>query len=107
MKWFDRWLTRRVRSGLESQRAYDENKLYLTNSTNSISPVRSNDSEVSMDNALKFVVLPALGGTIVEVRHPYDQKLDRSYTSTHVIPDGEDITESIGRIVTTELLKKG
>ena len=53
---------------------------------------------------LRFTVMPALGGTIIQLR-TYDAKRDQQYCSTYVIPDGEDISQEVGRIVSVELLK--
>ena len=53
---------------------------------------------------LRFNVMPAQGGTIVQIRH-YDRKTDRHNNITHIIPDGEDISERIGQIVSMELLR--
>jgi hypothetical protein len=53
---------------------------------------------------LSFNVMSAQGGTVVQIRH-YDRKTDRNNNITHVIPDGEDIAERIGQIVSLELLR--
>jgi hypothetical protein len=53
---------------------------------------------------LSFNVMPAQGGTVVQIRH-YDRKTDRHNYITHVIPEGEDISERIGQIVSMELLR--
>lgn len=55
-------------------------------------------------DGLSFNVMPATGGTVVQIRH-YDRKTDRNNNITHVIPDGEDIAERIGQIVSMELLR--
>jgi len=55
-------------------------------------------------DGLSFNVMPAQGGTVVQIRH-YDRKTDRNNNITHVIPDGEDIAERIGQIVSMELLR--
>ena len=54
---------------------------------------------------LSFNVMPATGGTIVQIRHQYDHKNDRQRLSTHVIPDGENIAERVGQIVSIEILR--
>lgn len=53
---------------------------------------------------LSFNVMPAQGGTVVQIRH-YDRKTDRNNNITHVIPDGENISERIGQIVSMEILR--
>jgi hypothetical protein len=54
---------------------------------------------------LSFNVMPASGGTIVQIRHQYDHKNDRQKLVTHVIPDGENIAERVGEIVSMEILR--
>lgn len=53
---------------------------------------------------LRFTVMPARGGTIVQLRS-FDIKHDRHEYTTYVIPDGEDIAKEIGSIVSVELMK--
>jgi len=53
---------------------------------------------------LSFNVMPAQGGTVVQIRS-YDRRSDRNNTITHVIPDGEDIATRLGQIVSMELLR--
>ena len=53
---------------------------------------------------LSFNVMPAQGGTVVQIRN-YDRRTDRNNSTTHVIPDGEDIATRIGHIVSMELLR--
>jgi len=68
-------------------------------------PIAVDCIEPSVDiEGLRFNVMPATGGTIVQIRH-YDRKTDRNNNITHVIPDGEDIAERIGQIVSMELLR--
>lgn len=66
--------------------------------------VIARDDSIDMDNALRFSVLSAHGGTVVQIRH-YDKKTDRNSNITHVIPDGEDISTAIGHIVSMEILR--
>jgi hypothetical protein len=54
---------------------------------------------------LTFNVMPAQGGTIVQLRK-YDHVNDCHANSTHIIADGEDIAETIGKIVAMELWKQ-
>jgi len=41
---------------------------------------------------------------VVQIRQ-YDRKTDRNNYITHVIPDGDDIADRIGQIVSLELLR--
>ena len=66
-----------------------------------IEDIRSPSVDV---DGLSFSVMPAQGGIIVQLRK-YDDKSSRSTYSTHIIPEGQDIAEHIGKIVAIELWK--
>ena len=87
-----RWLKRKIRRWLD-------NSIELACEPVS---VRASDS-VSIDG-IAFNVMPANGGVIVQTRQ-YDRKTDRHNTITHVIPDGEDVAERVGQIVSMEILR--
>jgi hypothetical protein len=54
---------------------------------------------------MRFTVMPAEGGTIVQMR-TYDRRKDESNTRTYVIPETEqDVAHRIGQIVAMELFK--
>jgi hypothetical protein len=106
MKWFDRWLYKKVLDMWNNRHKYEEDSPEKAlNLTRGLAINGSNDS-ITMDNSLKFNVLPAQGGTVIEVRN-YDMKTDRNNTSTYVIPESDDLTTSIAHIVSMELLRKG
>ena len=67
-------------------------------------PSRIRESTDADVEGLRFTVMPARGGTIVQLR-TYDQKRDNSNTTTYVIPDGHDVAKEVGDIVSMELLK--
>lgn len=56
------------------------------------------------DDTIRFTVTPARGGIVVSVRQ-YDRKTDRTNYTNHVIHDDENVAESIGHIVSMELLR--
>lgn len=61
------------------------------------------DTSASIEG-LSFTVMPAQGGTIVQMRQ-WDKKNHESTYSTHVITQGDDVAENIGKIVAIELWK--
>lgn len=69
-----------------------------------MAPDRIMEKQEADIEGLRFTVMPARGGTIVQLRN-YDSKNDRHTYATYVIPDGEDISQEVGRIVSMELLK--
>ena len=90
-----KWLRRKLLNWLN-----DRGDIYPVEA--SVSPV----ARVGVDmEGLAFAVMPAQGGTIVQIRHQYDHKNDRQKLATHVIPDGEDIAERVGQIVSLEILR--
>ena len=87
------WLKRKLRKWVREEDIYP---------VEAASPVVRNGVDVE---GLSFSVMPATGGTIVQIRHQYDHKNDRQKLVTHVIPDGEDISERVGQIVSMEILR--
>ena len=86
-----KWLRRKVRRWLERG---DEYPAIVA---------ATPDPRVEIEG-LTFNVMSANGGTIIQTRQ-YNSKIDRNVYSTHIIPDGEDVAERIGQIVSLELLK--
>jgi len=88
------WLKRKLRRWIQEEDCYA-----------TVSPASNIIGANSIDmEGLSFNVMPARGGTVVQIRH-YDRKTDRNNNVTHVIPDGEDIAERIGHIVSMEILR--
>jgi hypothetical protein len=60
---------------------------------------------IDLPDPITFKVQAVSGGTIVESRW-YDHKKDENRTKLHIINQEENLSESIGKIVTMELLQK-
>ena len=61
-------------------------------------------SDVDIEG-MRFTVMPADGGTIVQMR-TYDRRKDEQNSKTYVIPETEqDIAHRIGQIVALEMFK--
>lgn len=81
-----------------------ENEIYA--SPISIATGKVRVSEEADIDGMRFIVMLAEGGTIVQMR-TYDRRRDESNNKTYVIPDTEqDIAHRIGQIVAMELLKQ-
>jgi hypothetical protein len=79
---------------------------YMTIETDEYNLIELGHGKPSIDvDGLNFTVMPAQGGTIVQLRK-WDSKLERNGTSTHIIADGQDVAEAIGKIVAMELWKQ-
>ena len=63
------------------------------------------DNTPDMGNAIKFAVLPARGGCVMETRI-YDKKEHEWNVVSHVIPEGADVAKEVGDIVAMELLRR-
>jgi hypothetical protein len=63
------------------------------------------DHRPDMEKAIRFSVLPARGGCVLETRI-YDKKEREWDVISHVIPDGTDVAKSVGDIVAMELLRR-
>jgi hypothetical protein len=62
-------------------------------------------SGIDLPDPINFKVQAVSGGTIVESRW-YDHKKDENRIKLHIITQEENLSESIGKIVTMELLQK-
>lgn len=63
------------------------------------------ESEQPDIDGMRFTVMVAEGGTIIQMR-TYDRRKDQSDNKTYVIPDSEeDVAHRIGQIVALELIK--
>ena len=62
-------------------------------------------SGIDLPDPINFKVQAVSGGTIVESRW-YDHKKDENRIRLHIITQEENLAESIGKIVTMELLQK-
>jgi hypothetical protein len=61
-------------------------------------------SSESDDDGLTIQVRSAIGGRIVSFRH-YDNKLDRRYNKTYIVPEDQDFERELGRMITLESMR--
>ena len=101
MRKFKRWL----RNWLE-----DSNKIEVESNypisirrggVGRANPSISSDSEYG---SVTFRVVAARGGKVIEANR-WDNKNDRETTTLYVVPDTEDLTQSIGKIITMESMR--
>jgi hypothetical protein len=98
MNWFNRWFARKTKEAWNHANALGQCVPDYPDRT------LSKHTGLDMERSLRFNVLPARGGTIVECQHT-DRQKGQSVINTHVIPEGDNIAESIGHIVSMELLQ--
>ena len=80
------------------------NFIFPTEST-SIPKISARETDTPDIEGMRFSVMVAEGGTIVQMR-TYDRRKDEQHSKTYVIPDTEqDIAHRIGQIVSLEMMK--
>jgi hypothetical protein len=71
----------------------------------SVSLGEDEESSIDLPDPIRFKVQQVSGGTIVETKW-YDYKKDENRVKLHIVTPDENLAESIGKIVTMELLQK-
>jgi len=64
-----------------------------------------NTSGIDLPDPITFKVQTVSGGTLIESRW-YDYKKDEQRVRLHIVTPEENLSESIGKIVTMELIQK-
>ena len=65
----------------------------------------SDTSGIDLPDPIRFRVQQVSGGTVIETKW-YDPKKDEERVKLHIVTPDENLSESIGKIVTMELLQK-
>jgi hypothetical protein len=86
-----RWLKRKLRNWIDDDR--------ITLAEQSIPYHNEPDSE-----CIRFKVFKANGGVVVQT-DTYDRRSDRLQNTLHVIVEGQDLGQELGKIITYESLK--
>ena len=60
---------------------------------------------LELPDPIRFRVQQVSGGTVIETKY-YDHKKDEERVKLHIVTPEENLSESIGKIVTMELLQK-
>ena len=71
----------------------------------SVSLGEDEESGIDLPDPIRFKVQQVSGGTVVETKW-YDYKKDENRVKLHIVTQDENLAESIGKIVTMELLQK-
>lgn len=94
MKWFNRWLARRVENAMNDRRGVVIRS----------EPIATADNADLNSRGIIFHLYAAVGGTVIEVRE-YDSKMDRITNRLYIIPEGNDLHETLTQIVSMERIK--
>lgn len=82
------------------------------NQPDETSPVKAIDSDGFDTSGFSLQVYPATGGTVIKIRHFYVEDGNRTgsqrkdHSSIHVIPEENELSESVAKIVSMELLRQ-
>lgn len=63
------------------------------------------EDRLDLPDPIRFRVQQVSGGTVIETKY-YDHKKDEERVKLHIVTPEENLSESIGKIVTMELLQK-
>jgi len=85
-----RWIKKKLRNWI------NEEDIYV--------PIACRSTDEPDGKCIRFKVFRANGGTVVQTDY-YDQKNDKDYNNLHVIVEGQDLGQEIGKIITFESLK--
>jgi hypothetical protein len=122
MKWLDNLIVNRAKAILATradkepqeertmkagyQSAIGTGQLALAGNQLGIKTQRKSDfNHFNREQSLNFTLHPATGGWILELSH-YDPNHDRYSQRLHIINDGDDMGDSIAKILTVELLRR-
>lgn len=70
-----------------------------------ISLVDESTESIDLPDPIRFKVQAVQGGTLIETIW-YDRQKDENIKKLHIITPNEDLSESIGKIVSMELLRR-
>ena len=102
MKWAKKLLLKWVADAQRDQ----FNEPHVVEETNMKLAINEvDDHEINMSKSVKFSVLPARGGCVLEIKS-WDKKDCEWDTVTHVIPEGEDVAHAVGQLVSMEMLRR-
>ena len=102
-----RWVwSRMMKWGWDFSHRVEESSIKLgRRGRDSISLCDDFDDGINLPDPIMFKVQAVTGGTLVETRW-YDHKKDQNRVKLHIVTQEENLAESIGKIVTMELLQK-
>ena len=106
MGFFEKWLARKVRKGLNQQKQDEERAInHISQDKYHVigSMTKGNDTLDSFPD-LNFRMYKAENGWVMEVRHT-DKRTDRQSSNMHIITDSEELGDSIAKIITLESLR--
>ena len=103
MKWAKKLLLKWVADAQRDQ--FNEPHIVEETDMKLMSSREVDEHEINMSKSIKFSVLPARGGCVLEIKS-WDKKEHEWETVTHVIPEGQDVAHTVGQLVSMEMLRR-
>ncbi len=101
MNWLDQLVLKRAESINRGRIILEEKKAV---NTMSIGAQIKLDNSMEGEDRIHFDLSTAVGGKILNVRR-YDRRTNQNDTTTYVIPNGDDLSERIVKILNLETFK--
>ena len=114
MKWFDNWFAKKCKQVWDEADPNNDTEMYAKEANIrrprgprtglAIASTASERNELH-SKSTSFNLYNANGGYVIELRR-FDSNRDEWSTSLHIVPNGEELGQSIDHIITLEALKK-
>lgn len=105
MQWFDRWFLRMSKRAWEMAREQDENPPYAMGAR-SHKLVAVEDSRLSSRRKMNMALMPANGGSILEISW-YDSKKDHHDNDLYIIDDDDELAPQLASILMQHKMRHG
>jgi hypothetical protein len=106
MKWFDKFLYRKLRDMWDNKHKYNH---YLEEDTIKIPRGLSMNAVVEespdWEDGLRINVKKVIGGFVVSFRN-YDRKTDRNSERHYIITDEQEFERELGKMITIESMRQ-
>ena len=107
MKWFDKFLYRKLRDMWDNKHNYnhylEEDSIKVARGIGMNSVAVADD--VSWEDGLRINVKKVIGGFVVSFRS-YDRKMDRNNERHYIITDEQEFEKELGKMITLESMKQ-
>ena len=106
MKFIRKWFQNQVKIAWETRYDDEADEVIAVSKSRGLNKSSPRVSvPYGSEDVIAFRVYTARGGMVVECM-THDEKRDREQVRLHVIPDSDDFSESLSKIVTMEYLQR-
>jgi hypothetical protein len=108
MKWFDKFLYRKLRDMWDNKDKYNhyiEEDIYVSRGRGMNQIAVADVESTGWEDGLRINVKKVIGGFIVSFRS-YDRKTDRNNERHYIITDEQEFEKELGKMITLESMKQ-